>query len=83
MAFKGNKLKQILLDALKELHNASGAAAEDQWFTRSEIARKLRVKSEKLNPARVGMLQQLVRDEQVLVRQKPNDGRDLPQYKLV
>ncbi|HEX2619916.1 MAG TPA: hypothetical protein VHL11_07210 [Phototrophicaceae bacterium] len=82
MAFKGNKLKQVLLDSLKDLHRLSSAPAEDQWFRRSEIARNLRMSSEHLNPARVNKLEELVKLGQVVSRQRPDDGRDLPQYRL-
>ncbi len=80
---KGNKLKEILLNALNELKRRSDLPADEQWFTRADIGRQIGSASGKLNPVRVGALKELVEQLSVEERQKPNDGRDLPQYRVV
>jgi hypothetical protein len=82
MAAKGNKLAEILLTAIRELQTRSSLPPDERWFTRADIARQLNVKSQKLNPRRVSKLEELVDGGEVLKRQKPNDGRDLPQYQI-
>ncbi len=79
---KSNKLKEMLLHALKELKRRSDLPKDEQWFTRGEIAGQLGTASGKLNPVRVGALKELVQQLSVEERQKPNDGRDLPQYRI-
>ncbi len=79
---KSKKLKEILQTALKELHRRSIVPTEEQWYTRADIARHLGIDSVNLNPARVGALEGLVAEGEIMKRQKPDTGRDLPQYRL-
>ena len=80
MAVNSLKLKNILLDGLKALTAAS--TQSDQWFTRAEIAKQLKASSGHLNPSRIVTLERLSEAGDVIRRQRPNDGRNLPEYKL-
>ena len=80
MAVNSLKLKNILLDALKALSTASTQSG--QWFTRAEIAKQLKASSGHLNPSRVVALERLSDAGDVVRRQRPNDGRNLPEYQL-
>lgn len=77
-----NKVSELILNALTELHRKSAEPAADQWFRRAQIAQQLAAPSNHLNPARIGVLEKLVVNEQVLKQQKPNDARNLPLYRL-
>ena len=77
-----NKVSELLLNALHELHRKSVDPAADQWFRRAVIARQLAAPSNHLNPARIGALEALVVEGRVLKQQMPNDARDLPLYRL-
>lgn len=79
MATKATKL---ILNALSELHRKSADPAADQWFRRAQIAQQLAAPTYQLNPARIGALEALVTAKAVLKQQKPNDGRELPLYRL-
>ena len=76
------KVQEHILNALSELHRKSPEASADQWFRRAEIARQLGAPSSQLNPARIGVLENLTKAGRVLKQQKPNDKRDLPLYRL-
>ncbi|MBA3868418.1 MAG: hypothetical protein ABI970_15765 [Chloroflexota bacterium] len=80
MAVNGLKLKNILLDALKGLTSASTQSG--QWFTRAEIAKQLKASSGHLNPSRIIALERLSEAGDITKRQRPNDGRNLPEYQL-
>jgi hypothetical protein len=77
-----NKVSELILNALTELHRKSADPSTDQWFRRAQIAQQLAAPSHHLNPARIGALEKLVVAEKVLKQQKPNDARDLPLYRL-
>ncbi len=80
MAF--TKEEEQILNASKELHRRSELPAADRWFRRAEIARQLAAPSSQLNPSRIGALEGLVVAGHMLKRQKPEDKRSLPQYRL-
>jgi len=71
-----------MLNALSELHRKSEDSRDEQWFRRAQIAHQLGAPSGTLNPARIGVLEQLTTAGRVLKQQKPDDGRDLPLYQL-
>ena len=77
-----SKVTELILNALKELHRKSDLPAADQWFRRAEIAHQLAAPSNHLHPARIGVLEALVKAERVSKQQKPNDARDLPLYRI-
>ena len=77
-----NKVNELILDALRELHRKSSEPAADQWFRRAQIAQQLAAPSNHLHPVRITALERLVVAEKVLKQQKPNDARDLPLYRL-
>lgn len=75
------KVKNLILGALERLHDKSTLPKDEQWFPRAYIAREVGAPGG-LNPARVNALKEIVQEGKVLSRQKPNDGRDLPEYRL-
>jgi hypothetical protein len=77
-----SRVKKLLLEAMEKLHQESKLPQNDQWFARAAIARKLENQSGKLNPVRINALEELVEQGSLFKRQKPNDGRELPQYSL-
>ncbi|MFZ4815755.1 MAG: hypothetical protein ACOYL5_14565 [Phototrophicaceae bacterium] len=77
MPHKG-KLKQILLSTVEKLQTRR----PDGWFSRRQIAEQLGTESVHLNPARIGALKTLVEEGKLQLRQRPDDGRDLPEYRL-
>jgi hypothetical protein len=77
-----SKVTELVLNALKELHRKSDQPETEQWFRRAEIARQLGTPSNHLNPARIGVLEALVKADRVSKEQKPNDARDLPLYRI-
>ncbi|MDZ4770678.1 MAG: hypothetical protein SGJ24_16250 [Chloroflexota bacterium] len=81
MAAKSNKLGEIILKAIDELHKRSSVPDDEQWFTRAAIARQMGVPSQRLNPVRVRKVEELASEGKIQKRQKPDDGRDLPQYR--
>lgn len=81
MPQENTKLENMLLKAVETLQKASTLPVEEQWFTRADVARQIGAVNG-LNPARVNTLKRLVKEGQLQVRQKPDDGRDLPQYQI-
>jgi hypothetical protein len=81
MGNSAGKLRKMLLDALQSLHGKSTLPYEEQWFTRSDISKYLGA-SNGLNPVRVNALEELVDQNELEKRQKPNDARDYPQYRI-
>jgi hypothetical protein len=75
------KVKNLILSALERLHDKSTLPTNEQWFQRGYIARELGTPGG-LNPARVNALKAMVQEGKVLARQRPNDRRDLPEYRL-
>jgi hypothetical protein len=75
------KVKNLILGVLERLRDKSTLPTDEQWFQRGYIARELGARGG-LNPARVNALKEMVQEGKVLSRQKPNDGRDLPEYRL-
>jgi hypothetical protein len=76
-----SRVKKLILSALERLHNKSTLPIDEQWFPRAYIGRELGAPGG-LNPARVNALKEMVQEGKVRSRQKPNDGRDLPEYRL-
>lgn len=76
-------VRHILVNALKDLHAASNDPADDQWFTRQQIARQLKAPSGSLNPTRKNALKKLANEKILREREKPNDGRKPLQYQLI
>lgn len=76
-----NRFKRMILEALTNLHTKSTLPAEEQWFTRRTIAGQFEAKAG-LNPSRLNALEELVTQNKVVKRQRPDEGRNLPEYSL-
>ena len=76
-----NRFKRMILEALTALHSKSRQPLDEQWFTRRNIAGQVEAKAG-LNPSRINALEALVAEKKIVKRQRPNEGRDLPEYSL-
>ncbi len=76
------RVKNLIVNAIINLQQHPPEMAPEGWFTRAQIATKLETQTGRLNPARVNALEELVQGGRALKRQKPNDARSYPQYKL-
>ncbi len=74
--------KDMMMKAVEALDKKSDAASGERWFSRGDISRQVGAQHG-LNPSRVKALKALSEEGGLLLeRQKPEEGRQFPQYSL-
>jgi hypothetical protein len=76
-----NALKNFMADTMTKIHKASSLPADEQWFTRGDVARHLKAPST-LNAGHCHALDALVAEGTLDKRIRPAESRIVLQYRM-
>lgn len=76
-----NALKNFMADTMTKMHKTSSLPADEQWFTRGDVARHLKA-AYTLNAGHRNALDALVVDGTLQKRIRPAESRIVNQYRM-